>query len=170
MNTFLLILLLGLVALLLIGSLFLSNRRRDMLAFNGYGGARTRHKSLTRTLESAVSQRYLNATEGSAAGTADICGLADRPMGYFNDEGGVGDACAIERGSEMTGFGIGAVAIARGDELYTAANGKVSNVAASTSWFLGVALTAVSSGDATLGGDSAIVEYDPAGPQESAVA
>ena len=170
MHTSILILLIAVLAAMFVGCLLAFGRNRDALACNAYGGSLTRHTSLTRKLEAAVAQRYLNAKNGAVAGGADICGLADRPIGFFNDEGGVGDYCAIERGSETTAFGIAAVAIAVEDKLYTAADGKVSNVAASTSWFLGVAMTAVSAGDAVLGGDSAIVEYDPAGPQESAVA
>lgn len=161
----------ALMVLLLVGCLYaFAHRRRDLIACNANYGTQLRHTSLTRKLESAVAQRYLNATYGALAFGADICGLADRPIGFFNDEGGVGDAIAIERGTDKTAFGIAAVAIAIGDELYTAANGKTSNVAASTSWFRGVAITAVSAPDAALGGDSAIVEYDPACAQEAATA
>jgi hypothetical protein len=150
------------------GCLIAFNRRRELIAFNAYGGTRLRHESLTRVLDAAVSQRYLLAAEGAAAGSAKICGLADRPIGFFNDEGAEGESIAIERGSHKTHLGIAAVAIAIGEELYTAADGKVSNVAAATSYYIGVARTAVVAGDATLGGDSAIIEYEPAGPAKAA--
>jgi hypothetical protein len=169
MNTLLTILLAVCLALFA-GCLAAIHPRRRMTGFNAYGGTRMRHESLTRKLESAVSQRYLLATEGAAEGGADICGLDDRPIGFFNDEGGIGDSIAIERGSHKTHLGIAAVAVTIGAKLYTAAGGKVSTVAASDSFFVGVARTAVAAGDATLGGDSAIVEYEPAGPVAAAEA
>lgn len=138
-------------------------RRHSLIASNAYGGTRLRHESLTLELNTNITQRYILATFGTNEGQCKICAATDRPIGFFNDEGVVGDSISIERGSHKTALGIAAVAIAIGDKLYSAQFGEVSNVAASGSYFVGVALTPVSGADATLGGDSAIVEYEPVG-------
>jgi hypothetical protein len=136
-------------------------RRNSLTAYNGYNGARTRQSTLNRTLDAAVSQRYLLAQEGDSDGDADICIASTRPIGFFEDEGAIGDIIKIARGRDKTFLGIAAVAIAIGDKLYTAAGGKVTNVPVAGCFEVGIALSAVSGGEASAGGDSAIVEYEP---------
>lgn len=162
MNTLLVILLAALAAIF-VGCLHAFGRGRGALACNGFGKIRTRATELTLALDAAVAQRYLLAKLGDGTGDADICGATDAPIGYFDDEGAIGDHIKVQFGADKTHFGIAAVAIAKGDPLFTTAAGKVTDTAVNNSRKVGIALTAVSAGEATAGGDSAIVEYLPQG-------
>lgn len=151
-----------LFALAAIGIIYaVSDRRRNIIAANGYNATRTRQETLNRTLDENVAQRFLGAKEGDGGDDAGVCDATDRPIGFFLDEGSTGDKIAIGRGSHKTHFGIAAVSIAIGDILYTAADGKVTNVLTVDCFHRGVAMSAVSAGEAVAGGDSAIVEIDP---------
>lgn len=167
MNTLLLFLSFAVVSLLVLAFLWHLPRSRSrtglLLGCNAYGKTRTRQATLNRTLDAAVTQRFLLATHGATPTGAAICTATTRPIGYIGDEGGIGDPCVIEHGADKTFLGIAAVAIAIDDDLYTTPAGKVTNVAVNDSFKVGVAISAVSAGQATAGGDSAIVEYLPQG-------
>ena len=84
---------------------------------------------------------------GTDADHIAICGKADRPLGICADApDAVEYPATVEQFSGPdTVLGVAAAAVAVGDELYTAANGKVANAATSSTgatYKVGRALTA----------------------------
>lgn len=159
MNPYIILLLLALAVCAV--ALFHQRGAVIVTAANAYGKTRTRQATLNRSLDAAVTQRYLLAKEGAAAEGAAICGATDAPIGYFDDEGAQYDKATIQFGADKTHFGIAAVAIAVGEELFTTASGKVTKTAVNNCKKVGVAISAVGAGAASAGGDAAIVEYLP---------
>lgn len=79
-----------------------------------------------------------------ASGVLAVAGIADRELGtMFNASFASGDKVAVRlRTTNGTTKFVAAGAIAVGADVYTAASGKVNDVAASTSYLLGTALEA----------------------------
>lgn len=97
-------------------------------------------------LEAAVASRHLLLKKGAAADGALICTAADRPFGFAEDEGAIGDKISMKRlgiGGRST-LAIASEAIAADDRLVPDAGGKVRKlpVAAGTYWVCGTAVTA----------------------------
>jgi hypothetical protein len=119
--------------------------------------AMTTHDGIiTRSVESAVTSRYLLAKVGTSSTAADIAGATDRPLGVFLDSApSIGDICPVMLFGcpPHTMLMVPSVAVSQGDVLYTAASGKVTNVSATGAYAVGIALTN--------GVVDGIVEVDP---------
>ncbi|GAA5482061.1 capsid cement protein [Haloferula sargassicola] len=109
----------------------------------------------TRSAEAAVPTPHLLATQGTAANEADICGVADFPIGKFADAAEIDTMVGIipltlGKPTEM----IASEAIAVDTEVYAAANGKVSDLPADAGdyWKVGRAIN-----EAAADGDELIV-------------
>lgn len=103
------------------------------------------------TLEAAVGTRHLLLRKGAAAQSALIGTVANRPIGFAEDEGAIGDKIAFyPLGSgRRTVLGRSAAAIVSGVLLSSAADGKVITlpVAAGTYWVVGEAWGAAAGAD-----------------------
>ncbi|QYM80281.1 DUF2190 family protein [Horticoccus luteus] len=101
------------------------------------------HDDLQITLEAAVATRHLLLKAGAAARAALIGTVADRPIGFAEDEGAIGDKIAFYPlgFGRRTVLGRSAAAIVSGAQLTSAANGKVITTpgAAGTYWVVGTA-------------------------------
>lgn len=144
------ILLLAALAILLVAGLpvilaALKQIRFD-IATNSYGDAGTHANGvISRTADAVHTLRHLVVKEGSTAGTGiAVCGLNARPIGVCLDTPEtIGDPAAVKLlGTGGTVLMVASAAITAGAAVYTAANGKISSTGASTSWFLGFAVTA----------------------------
>lgn len=109
------------------------------------------HDDLQITLEAAVATRHLLLKAGVAARSALLGTVADRPIGFAEDEGAIGDKIAFYPlgFGKRTVLGISAAAIVSGAQLTSAANGKVitTPVAAGTYWVVGYAWGAAAGAD-----------------------
>ena len=122
------------------------------LAINALGDGVHADGMITRTADAAHTLKNLIVKEGTTAGsTVAICGLNARPIGFCVDTPEAADDpvnVALLGVSPGTRLAVAGAAITAGAAVYTAANGKVSSTAASTSWFLGFAVTsAAADGD-----------------------
>jgi hypothetical protein len=101
------------------------------------------HDDLQVTLEAAVGTRHLLLRPGTAARSALLGTVANRPLGFAEDEGAIGDviACYPLGFGRRTVLGRSAAAITSGDQLTAAAAGKVikTPTAAGTYWVVGSA-------------------------------
>ena len=113
--------------------------------------------SITMTAAEAIDTPNLVVCAGALQNEILIAGVANKPIGVCTDEGASADAVAVALPgcAESTFICVAAVNINAGDNLYTAAAGKVSNVAADGSYKIGTALCAASAG--------CVVEVDPQG-------
>lgn len=142
-------------ALLFLGAmvglaLALGRRREARLIFaNIIPGAAQTHGSLTLSAENAFTARYLVAKAGSASNEADVCTATDKPLGMTDDTAAADELIGVKPfGVALsTQLGLCAVAIARGDEVYTAAAGKITNVPVPGCYHLGRCVTATSGAD-----------------------
>jgi len=97
---------------------------------------------ITRFAENTIDERYLVVKQGTAADEVLICGANDRPLGFILDEASVDrDPVAVVVPASSTQLAVAAVAISAGDELFSAASGKVTNVSAVGVYRIGIALT-----------------------------
>ena len=106
-----------------------------------------------------ISTRYLLGKIGSTAGNIAIAGAADKPIGVITDEAAaIGDFVDVDLlgSAKETKIMVASAAIAAGDYLMPAANGKVATMSASagTYYCVGRALKA-----AAADGDQ--IEVDP---------
>lgn len=138
---------------------FKSWRNRNVFS-NNAPRAQTYHDGIiTRTVESAVTSRYLLAKAGTSSTAADIADATDRPLGvYIDSADSVGDICPILLFGcpPHTMLMVPSVAITQGDVLYTGDSGKVTNVSSTGAYAVGIALT-----DGVAEG---VVEVDPRAP------
>lgn len=116
------------------------------LAINALGDGVHPDGHVTRTADAAHTLKNLIVKEGTTAGsTVAICGLNARPIGVCEDTPEAADDpvnVALLGVAPGTLLAVAAGAITAGAAVYTAANGKVSATGASTSYFLGFAVTA----------------------------
>lgn len=105
----------------------------------------------TRTWESGTTiAQHLRVTLSS--GELAVAGITAREVGTALQAVVDGDMCAVRlRTAPGTTKMVASEAISSGAAVYTAASGKVSDTAASTSYYIGTALEAAS-------GDGSIIE------------
>lgn len=98
----------------------------------------TRCGDIPVTLEAAVARRHLLLKQGVAAGSGLICTQADRPLGFAEDEGAIGDKIAMHRlgMAGRTVLGVASGVIAENARLVPANGGKLRTLpaAAGTYW------------------------------------
>lgn len=120
------------------------------------------HGKKTFALEAALTSRYLLVKNGSTAGTqVDVCGATDKPLGICTDEGAIADDVSVSMLGALEGTHtvVASLAIAVGDNVYTAAGGKVTNAPAAGAYLVGEAIEA-----ATTNGDE--IDIIPVGKPE----
>jgi hypothetical protein len=124
------------------------------LAANTYDAAiETHDASVRRTNDAAVSARHLLWKKGSADTGVDVCGAGDCPLGTIdNTETGTGAGqTVLLLGKGSTKKMVASEAITAGEQVFTAANGKVQDTpTGATVYLVGTALTA--------GGSDEIIE------------
>ena len=137
-------------------------RYRSMLACANIA-AGTHEGAITKLADAAITTRFLLVTFGTDAAHIAVNGASDNPLGVCTDE-----AAAAEEPVNVALLGAGAQtvkmvaseAVDAGEEVYSAASGKVSDLptAAGTYYRVGKALD-----EATADGDE--IEVDPYPPQ-----
>jgi hypothetical protein len=154
----------GAFMLLILGALAgsaqaLLGGRSLCVAANNYDAAvETTDGNLRRTNDAAVSARHLLWKEGATAGTTvALNGAADKPLGTIdNVESLTGQPLTVLRlGLSMTRKMVAAGAVTVGQDVYTAANGKVQAepAVAGAYYLVGRALSAS-------GADNDIIEVE----------
>ena len=114
---------------------------------------------ITKEADAEITECHLLAKIGSASDRVDICGAADTPFGVISDEASeAGDLVNVKLlgSSRGTVLMVASAAIAQGDLLEPAADGRVQTLGASagTHHVVGRALDA-----AAAAGD--VIEVDP---------
>lgn len=116
------------------------------LAANTYDAAVETHEStVRRTNDAAVSARHLLWKKGSADTGVALNGAADCPLGTIdNTETGTGEGqTVLLLGKGSTKKMVASEAITAGEQVFTAANGKVQDTpTGATVYLVGTALTA----------------------------
>lgn len=105
-----------------------------------------RQSKVTRIADAAILLVGLLLTAGAAAGRVALCGASDIPLGVAEDTpdaDGEFTVSLLGAATESKPM-IASEAIAEGDQVYTAADGKVQGkpVVAGTYYMVGTALTA----------------------------
>jgi len=143
-----------------------ARRSNETVLSNLFEGVHDNSK--TYIADADVATRYLLAKPGSDDNHADICDVADIPIGVWNDEGLTADPQGLSVG--LFGHGptkrvISSEIIAFGQEVFTAASGKVQNrpTGAGTYYFIGIALN-------TTIGDGDTLELNDCVPQKLVIA
>lgn len=128
---------------------------------------KTHTESVTRTNDAAITARFLLWKKGSGDSTVALCGAANLPIGTIDN---IETATGVAQTIFLLGKGgtkkvVASEAIAVGDEIFTAANGKVQNrtATAGTYWFIGIALTAAAA-------DGDLIELNDTAPQKVVIA
>ena len=120
-------------------------RSSSVSAFNALGDG-VHHGDVPVTLEAAVGTRHLLLRKGTGSNQVLVGTATDRPWGFAEDEGAVGDIIAMHPLGlgGRTVLGVASAAIAANALLSPAASGKVRTlpVAAGTYWVIGYAQTA----------------------------
>lgn len=113
--------------------------------------------SLTLTAAEDINSPYLLVKIDDTGNAVEICTAADLPVGLALDECDMGEgvAVALPGCAESTFMCRAASDIDAGDEVFTAADGKVANTATGSCYKVGVAINAAQAG--------ALVEVDPQG-------
>lgn len=137
-------------------------------AANTYDAAvQTHDNSISRTNDAAVTARHLLWKKGAGDATVALNGAANVPLGTIDNlETATGTVQAILLlGKGATKKVVASEAIAVGDEIWTAANGKVQNRTASagTYWAIGIALTAAAA-------DGDVIEINDTAPTKVVIA
>jgi hypothetical protein len=131
------------------------------LAANTYDAAvETHENSVRRTNDAAVSSRHLLWKKGSADTGVALCGAGDCPLGTVdNTETGTGEGQAVLLlGKGPTKKMVASEAITAGEQVFTAASGKVQDTpTGATVYLVGTALTAA-------GADGDIIEVQDCVP------
>lgn len=122
--------------------------------------------SVTKKADAAHTLRYLVVKIGSDSDHVALCGASDRPLGVCSDQPEAAeDRVAVDLlgATGTTRKAVPSEAMAVGDPVYTAANGKVQNepATAGTYYRIGYALTAAVSDDVTNGHP---IEFEPHPP------
>ncbi|WP_029190872.1 DUF2190 family protein [Verrucomicrobium spinosum] len=149
-------------------------RPRRVAVANTYEEAVKQHdRAITKLADAAFATAWLNLKKGSSDNHVALAGAADCPLGVLDPEAPAGKT-AVAIGDRVTinllGRGptkkfVASEAIAIGEELFTAANGKVQNrpAGAGTYWYLGVAISAA-------GADGDLIEGNDCVPQKLVIA
>jgi subtilisin family serine protease len=142
------------LALITIGPLALAVVRSgemfgDPIACNTAG---THAAGITRSAEAAIGTPHLLLTKGTADNEVNICGADDMPLGTAADVVAIDEQVGVHllAGGGQTILMVAGEAIDVGEEVYTAANGKVTDLSAvaGTYYKVGTALTkATADGD-----------------------
>ncbi len=113
--------------------------------------------SLTLTAAEDIDSPYLLVKIDDTGNAVEICTAADLPVGLALDECDMGEgvAVALPGCAESTFMCRAASDVDAGDEVFTAADGKVANTATGSCYKVGVAINAAQAG--------ALVEVDPQG-------
>lgn len=113
--------------------------------------------SLTLTAAEDINSPYLLVKIDDTGNAVEICTAADLPVGLALDECDMGEgvAVALPGCAESTFMCRSASDVDAGDEVFTAADGKVTNTASGSCYKVGVAINAAQAG--------ALVEVDPQG-------
>ncbi len=113
--------------------------------------------SLTLTAAEDINSPYLLVKIDDTGNAVEICTAADLPVGLALDECDMGEgvAVALPGCAESTFMCRAASDVDAGDEVFTAADGKVANTATGSCYKVGVAINAAQAG--------ALVEIDPQG-------
>ena len=113
--------------------------------------------SLTLTAAEDIDSPYLLVKIDDSGNAVEICTAADLPVGLALDECDMGEgvAVALPGCAESTFMCRAASDVDAGDEVFTAADGKVANTATGSCYKVGVAINAAQAG--------ALVEVDPQG-------
>ena len=113
--------------------------------------------SLTLTAAEDINSPYLLVKIDDSGNAVEICTAADLPVGIALDECDMGEgvAVALPGCAESTFMCRAASDVDAGDEVFTAADGKVTNTASGSCYKVGVAINAAQAG--------ALVEVDPQG-------
>ena len=116
------------------------------LAANTYDAAvETHESSVTRTNDAAIATRHLLWKKGAGDNTVDICGASEVPLGTIDN---IETSTGLRQSVLLLGKGstkkmIASEAITAGEQVYTAANGKVQDQpTGATVYLVGTALTA----------------------------
>lgn len=142
----------GIVGMLTIAHV-LFRGHRDLVAYNLDPGVHA-DGNITKKSDAAITTRYLLGKDGSDDSHIAACGAADLPLGVITDE-----AAAAEDYVNIQALGHGATvrmvaseAITVGEDVYTAASGKIQDepAAAGTYYKVGTALTAASADGDTI--------------------
>ena len=113
--------------------------------------------SLTLTAAEDINSPYMLVKIDDTGNAVEICTAADLPVGLALDECDMGEgvAVALPGCAESTFMCRAASDVDAGDEVFTAADGKVANTASGSCYKVGVAINAAQAG--------ALVEVDPQG-------
>lgn len=143
-------LILGLVAIALACGWLLKEARDHNLCLDNAAGDGTHAEGrITKKGDATVATRYLLCKEGTDGDHVDTCGADTLPLGVYTDKvTTIEDEVAIELLgiANRTLIVVASEAMTVGDDVYTAANGKVQDEPASagTYYKIGRALTAAS--------------------------
>ncbi len=101
---------------------------------------------LERTAEAALTLAHTVVKQGAAAGEANVCGAADRPLGVVAGTAAQDEAVDVQVLNGQPVSMVAGEAVAIGEGCYTAASGKVQNKpsGAGTYYCVGTALEAAS--------------------------
>ncbi len=106
---------------------------------------------------------HLLAKKGGASGRCALCGATDEPLGPCIDKGYPGERVTVQHLGATPGTMtvVASKAIGEDVRVYTAAGGKVTDVAAAGSYLVGKSVTAA-------GGNNDALEIVPCFPVEQA--
>ena len=143
-------------------------KRNSGLTFLANIAEGTHKHAVTRLADAAISARNLLVKIGSDAAHVALAGTSDIPLGVATDEPAAAeDATNVELlgAGDRTLLGVASAAIAAGDLVVPAANGKLRTLptGAGTYYIVGRALGAASA-------DGDTVEFVPAFPVQRVVA
>lgn len=150
MNTFIASLII-VAAFALVGALLLKSGSQGFdLIVSNFGEGTHEAGCLTKSADAAFGSRNLLCKVGAAANTVDVCTDGDKPIGIVTDEVATADLATEVVGVELLGSAnrtllmVASEAIAYGDDVYPADDGKVQGLpaAAGTYYKVGIALTA----------------------------
>lgn len=135
---------------------------------NTYDAAvETNQESVMRTNDAAITARHLLWKKGAGDGTVALNGVAEVPLGTIdNTETGTGEKMTVLLlGKGSTKKMVASEAITAGEQVFTAASGKVQDLPGSTAtvYLVGTALTAA-------GADGDIIEVADCVPVKTVIA
>ena len=143
-----------------------ARRSNETVLANLFEGVHDNSK--TYVPDADINTRFLLGKIGTDDNHIALCGVADIPVGPINDEGLANDPLGLAVG--LLGHGptkrvISSEIIAAGEEVFTAANGKVQNrpAGAGTYYFIGIALS-------TTIGDGDVMELNDCVPHKLVIA